>query len=246
MYAHRVLLRWKRRHPSRSAASRLVRCSARVTLAAGSMLWAMSGFQLAASLASSLAWPIVVVVLLAFAWIKREDIGKIFNVRAFPQGRSLRRVRAGPVELEWDQLIESTAEKVAEIPPTSNPDTKGLVAELGQIAHTVPTAAVLEAFARLEKRLREIYEPLREDYESSLGGRYRVLGVNQITSTLAKADVISPEIHAAIINLSKLRTEASHRVGESDITAMDATEYLALVDGVLGYLNGLPIEGRHH
>jgi len=200
----------------------------------------MSGFQLTASLASSLAWPLVVLLLLIFAWIKRKDIGKILNLREMPQGRALRRVRAGPVELEWDQLIESTAEKAAEVPLVEAPSPNGLVRqELNAVARSVPTAAVLEASARLEQRLYAIVQQLPDRYRTNLVSTPSrpVPNVLRMVDVLVAAEVISPDIRQVIYNLIQLRNEASHRVGGVDITTEQADDYLALVDRVLDYLN---------
>jgi hypothetical protein len=204
----------------------------------------MSGFQLTASLASSLAWPVIVLILFAFMWIKRDDISRLFSLRTMQQGRTLRRLRAGPVELEWDQLIESTAEQVSEVPPitTSVSASVGLVRqELNDIARNVPTAAVLEAFARLEQRLREIFDQVRDDNEEGPSGKYtpRFYGMPQMVRVLSERGIIPDEIRAAILNLNRLRNEASHRVGGADITADQAYDYLELVDRILDYLKGI-------
>lgn len=203
----------------------------------------MSGFELVASLASSLAWPVVAIIILAFIWIKRNDISNLFNFRSMPQGRTLRRVRAGPVELEWDQLIESTVEQVSEVPATTiDAPADSVRKELRTIAGSVPAAAVLEAFARLEQPLRELYETVRDRYESTLGGRYspRAPSVPRMARILLESGLISNRIHGAILNLNRLRNEAAHRVGGADITTDQAHEYLELVDRVRDYLKDVP------
>jgi hypothetical protein len=73
-------------------------------------------------------------------------------------------VRAGPVELEWEQLIETTAEKVPEAPAPMSTPGRSIGQELVAIANSVPTAAVLEAFARLERRLHELYDKVKDEY----------------------------------------------------------------------------------
>jgi hypothetical protein len=200
----------------------------------------MSGFQLIASLASSLAWPIIVIAILVFVWAKRDVIGNLFNSRTIAQGRTLRRVRAGPVELEWEQLIETTAEKVPEATAPISTPGKSIGQELAAIANSVPTAAVLEAFARLERCLRELYDKVRDEYESTLSGRYPPRpGVIRMASVLVASGLIPEEIQAAILNLNRLRNEAAHRVGGADITTEQAYDYLELVDRILGYLDGV-------
>lgn len=152
----------------------------------------------------------------------------------------MRRVRAGPVELEWDQLIESTAEKIAEVPlaATLGPQD-GVQQDLKDIARSVPTAAVLEAFARLEKRLREIFDQGVVDYEKVRPLPRRVETMPVMLAVLSRRGVISDEIQESIRNLNRLKNEASHRVGGADITADQASDYLELVDRVLDYLNDI-------
>jgi hypothetical protein len=199
----------------------------------------MSGFQLVASLASSLAWPVIVMVMLIFVWSKRDDIQKLFSPRSISHGRTLKRLRAGPVELEWDQLIESTAEQVSESLNTPITVTEESVKqELGPIANSVPAAAVLEAFARVERRLRKIFDKLPYDLKSVRYGMHSP-GVSLIADILSENGLISREIRLAIYNLNQLRNEAAHRVGEADITTDQANEYLGLVDSVLTYLKDL-------
>ena len=142
--------------------------------------------------------------------------------------------------MEWEQLIETTAEKVPESPATVSIRDKSVRQELTTIANSVPTAAVLEAFARLERRLHELYDSVRDEYESTVAGRYPPRpSVIRMARILAAGGLISEEIQAAILNLTQLRNEAAHRVGEADITTDQAYEYLELVDRVLDYLKSI-------
>jgi hypothetical protein len=201
----------------------------------------MSGFQLVASLASSLAWPIVVAAGFIFVWIKRDEVGRLFNSRAMTQGRTLRRVRAGPVELEWEQLIETTAEKIPESPAAVSTLGKSVRQELATIADSVPAAAVLEASARLERRLRELYGSLRNEDGASPAGKYPSRAAfGQMVRLLTANGSFSPETEEALLNLTRLRNEAAHRVGGADITTSQAYDYLELVDRVLDYLRDIP------
>jgi hypothetical protein len=153
-------------------------------------------------------------------------------------------VRAGPVELEWEQLIETVAEKVPESPAVVSTAAKSVTQELAAIADSVPAAAVLEALARLERRLRELYNKVRDEYESSLGGRYPPRPtIARMARVLVASGLIPKEIEGAILNLSRLRNEAAHRVGEQDITTDQAYEYLGLVDRVLDYLKSVSDNG---
>jgi hypothetical protein len=192
-------------------------------------LIAVSGFQLAASLVSALAWPVFVMIILLLAWIKRAPIADLITSRSIGQGRALRRLRAGPIEIEWDQLIESTAEKVLEASPREAPVADAEVSqELATIADSIPAAAVLEAFARVEHRLREITADINVDTS-----RRRARTVGTMARLAFLSGLITEEILGAIYNLTRLRNEAAHRVGEADITSDQAHDYLQLVDRVL-------------
>jgi hypothetical protein len=182
-------------------------------------------------------------MLLAFFWVKREDLGRILNSSLLPKGRALKRLRAGPVEVEWDQLIETTAEEVSEIPSGVSPSAVGLPKVLHTAARSVPTAAVLEAFARLEMRLREIYDQVNTA-DPAYTGKLRFSSARQIIDRLSQEEVISPKVRTIVLNLNQLRNEAAHRVGETDINSRQAAEYLKLVDSVLSYLSLISIDNR--
>jgi len=187
----------------------------------------VSGFQLAASLASSLAWPVLVAAILIFAWSKRRAISELLNLRSISHGRTLRRVRAGPVELEWDQLIESTAKQISDAVPMVDAKPRGTVRrDLDTVASSVPAAAVLEGFARLERQLRVKTQGIL-DTHSEPGRRRIERSVLAMARSARDHNLISEEI------LSGLRNEAAHRVGGDDITTEQAREYLDLVDSVI-------------
>jgi hypothetical protein len=191
----------------------------------------MSGFQLTASLVSSLAWPLITISILFLIWAKRRDIGVLLSLHSTPQGRTVRRLRAGPVEVEWDQLIATTAEQVPDIPASEPSAEKSSREELAKIADSVPTAAVLEAYARLEGRLRELQA--QEDPVLTS----RPVAIHQVLAALVRSGSISGEVNLAVRNLNHLKNEAAHRVGAADITTEQAYEYLELVERVLDYLN---------
>jgi hypothetical protein len=188
----------------------------------------VSGFQLTASLASSLAWPVVLLATVAFVWFKRSDLVTLFESRKKSSERPLKRFKAGPVEFEWEQLIDATSKQIsAEVLPTA-PDN--LVSkELDTIVDSVPTAAVLEGSARVEQRLRQLVSHGSGGNPET--GRYATM--TALARTAFEERLISEETYKAIDNLRRLRNEAAHRVGGADITADQAREYLQLVDRVL-------------
>jgi hypothetical protein len=185
-------------------------------------LAAVSGFQLTASLVASLAWPVVLFIIVALVWVKRTEILGIIGGGSVKPGRPLKRIRAGPLELEWDKLIESTAVKVEAIGAShlSLDATKSA----GNILSSSPAAAVLEGFARVETSLRNLLK------KANKPGSGSIVAMSQ---GAAGDGLISQEVFDAIYNLYRLRNDAAHRVGEADISDDQAREYLQLADSVL-------------
>src|SRR5262249_46161637 len=118
--------------------ARLVRCPA------------MSGFQLIANLTQSLAWPLAVVIA---ALVLRKPLAHLITNRP-PQ-----RVKAGPFEVEWERLI-AEAEKEIEgttcTPRGDVPPRPSVVEELAPAAEAAPVVAVQEAYATIERELRQL------------------------------------------------------------------------------------------
>lgn len=107
--------------------------------------------------------------------------------------------------------------------PTA-PINYNLGEELSRLAEIAPTSAVMEAFKRIELRLREMLDtpgtlPLRP-----MGGRVLARGARE-------RGLISDETLAAIEGLSVLRNLVAH--SDSDIGVDRARDYLALADAVL-------------
>lgn len=211
----------------------------------------MSGFQFAASLVASLAWPIVVLATLAVVWFKRGDIASLIGTNGpIAGGRKIRRVKAGPIELEWDQLIQSAADQVMRAVPLTPaaegsqsgsragalPGGGGITSEaIRPTLSSVPAAAVLEEFARVESRLRALLD--RAGKPSSASD-----DVGTLTRQAFQMGLISKELLSAIDDLAKLRDEAAHRVGRAEITASQARQYVDLAERVMLGL-GVSTEG---
>ena len=78
-------------------------------------------------------------------------------------GRGLRRVKAGPVEVEFDQVQIQVQVDLARSPELADdlpvPAPIGSLSEvLSRLAETSPKMAVLTAYHRIEERLTEILE----------------------------------------------------------------------------------------
>jgi hypothetical protein len=211
----------------------------------------VSDAQLAASLVASLAWPVFILGAIVAAWIKRREIIDLVGSNgAIAEGRKLKRLKAGPIELEWEALIASTAEQVNRAMRVTSTRTEGTEARPSErpviadrndtgaggtgispdailpISSSVPTAAILEEFARIESRLRYILSragkhPSPRDTAVALSER------------ALEAGLITPELSNAIKGLAGLRNEAAHRVGQADISTEQARQYLDLAERVL-------------
>lgn len=207
----------------------------------------MSGFQLTASLVSSLAWPILAVAVLVFVWFKRHAISELVNLHSTHEGRTLKRLRAGPVELEWDQLIETTVKQISDIqpePPSARKTREPGVSsarkaraseELLPLSRRNPAAAVLEAFDRVDEKLRSVVVNPKELVDDEPTNP----SFNAMIFKAFSQKMISGEIFGAMNNLARLRNEAAHRVGGDEISSGQAYEYLVIVDHVLEALEYL-------
>jgi hypothetical protein len=209
---------------TRNAQRRIRRRLGRMSLVRGYCV-IMSGFQLTASLVSSLIWPAVIVIVIVLLWARRSEIGKFINDNPVSRGRPFRRIKAGPIELEWDQLVELTIDSVRDI--SGRLERSPVSDELRPMAREDPTAAVLVAFNQVEQALRRLFPQFGKASVSRL-------------AELARSEGLIPEqVWAAVNNLIALRNAAAHRLGDADITPGEAYEYLSISDHVVSILQRL-------
>lgn len=171
------------------------------------------------SLTQSLAWPTGVfgiVVLL------RRPLSEALS-------HGIRRLKAGPVEIEFDQEATEVRQDVRRIPEVAAAEPHripvSLADELASLAKASPRATVLEAFTRVEERLDELLDKASVEYKRKVGG-----------TTLAKLafshELISPETRDAVQGLSALRNLAAHSPHDN-IGTDRALDYVAMADAVL-------------
>jgi hypothetical protein len=172
--------------------------------------------QFIASLVHSLAWPGAVV---GIAIVFRRQVVDLLS------GAKARRLKAGPVEIEFDRVISSVeAELGSEPAPRSTRMPRlTLLEDLAPIARAAPTAAVLEAHSRLEHQLRELTQAL---------GEQRQAGAVALARLALANDLITPETENAIVGVTTLRNLAAHG-RQAELSEERAMDYLALVDAVL-------------
>jgi hypothetical protein len=185
----------------------------------------MSGFEFAAALVGSLAWPIVVLIV---AVLFRRQLSALL-------ARPLSSLKAGPLEAVWDRQV---AEIEAELPgsPSSAPSVGGAADtdRLREIARAAPVAAVLKAFALVEEQLRQIL--LDAGVDAGRGGAMHMARV------ALEAGLVQPETVKAVEGAAVLRNLAAHG-READLDEGRALDYLALVDAVSFALGHRPTGG---
>jgi hypothetical protein len=186
----------------------------------------VNGLAFVASLVNSLAWPAAVGLAVI---VLRRPIGVAFS-------RGVRRLRAGPVEVEFDQELAEVREELRRSPELAAAAPPllpvSLAEELARLADVSPRAAVLEAFARVEARLVELLDSAGVE-------SFRAVGGTALARLAHRHKLISDETLTAVEGLSVLRNLAAHSPAD-EIGAERARDYLALADAVLYALREKP------
>jgi len=185
----------------------------------------MTWLAFIASLVHSLAWPAGIVAVVT---IMRKPIGAALN-------RGLRRLRAGPIEVEFEHELAEVREELsrsAELSAAASAEAEvTLASELTRLTEISPRAAVLEGFARIEGRLRERLDDVVEVNDRATARVMAGVAYNQ--------GLISEETLRAIEGLSVLRNLAAHSLTDT-ISVDRARDYLVLADAVLHALRAKP------
>jgi hypothetical protein len=174
-----------------------------------------------ASLVQSAAWPVAVFALV---FLIRKPLQEAVSHR-------LLRLKAGPVEAEFDREAVEVREEVRRIPEVAAAklgqvagETVNLSYELATLIAVSPQGAVREAFAHVEMRLEELLEAADLAHPQRSGMALARVALDH--------DLISPETFKAIEGLSNLRNLVAHSVGD-DIGRARAEDYVAMADAVL-------------
>lgn len=180
----------------------------------------MDPLAFTASLVDSLAWPVAVVaIVLVFRTTIRSALA-----------RPLRRVKAGPLEAEWDEKVAEALVDVATSPETSDspaPDRPMVSERLQQIATQSPRGAVLAAYAEIEQALRR-----RLTLDGYAEAERRPQSARQMAVVAEERKVISRQTADAIQGATVLRNLAAHGP-EGEIDPRKALDFLTLADGIL-------------
>jgi hypothetical protein len=179
----------------------------------------MGWMEFVSSIVGSLAWPTAAVIA---ASVFRKQLRDLLGTR-------LHRLKAGPVEMElFDRKLAETEAEVDPIPKPAKAAgmlPEGVAGELGSIVDTSPAAAVMEAHARVERRLREILAEAGVE-------ETRSRSVRELARVAAEKELIPRESVRAVEGITVMRNLAAHGQG-NDLTPSRAREYLDLVDAVL-------------
>lgn len=153
---------------------------------------------------------------------------------ALSQG--LKRLKAGPIEVEFDQEATEVREEVRRIPEVAEAEPRqypvSLTDELARLVDASPRAAVLEAFARIEGRLGDLLEEDGASPDRKIGG----VALARIANDLG---LISNETRDAVDGLSTLRNLVAHS-STDEINTERARDYVSMTDAVLYVLRKRP------
>lgn len=186
-------------------------------------------FKTIVELVTGVAWPLVV---LGIAWIFRSELRSVLTSRNA-------RFKAGPIELAIEQArvgVEGAASFTTNDDVPSAAAAPPVINSLPPIAD--PTGTVIRAYAQLEDALRKKFS---EHGESAMGdwGRSGV----QMASRAAQQGLITDAAAEAVRGVAVLRNLAAH--GQRQVTAVEARDYVALVEATIYSLRPTPRDGQH-
>jgi hypothetical protein len=155
----------------------------------------MDALTFIAKLVEFLAWPGAVVLIVL---ILKKEIQRLLNL--------LRKVKAGPVEAEFEAGVEKLEQLVVETPgePMEYYALKERKLELMRVAEASPRAAVLEAWRDVEAAVlklvnaKAVYIPEKN------------ASVNTAARVLAKEGYFPADLVSHFYELRELRNKAAH------------------------------------
>jgi hypothetical protein len=181
-------------------------------------------FEFAASVIRSLAWP-AAVVLIVFLFRS--------SIRSALTG-PIKRWKVGPTGAEVEYWEQAASEALEQLPPNAAEKAEealggGLAGELTPLAEIAPSAAVMEAFVRIEREVRRI---VMDPPSLAQPRQIERMGGRQLAVIAHQDGRISDQSLNAIDGLVVMRNLAAHgRGGEIDTDR--ALEFVHLADAVL-------------
>ena len=177
----------------------------------------MSEFELIVQLAQALAWPLVTLIIVL---VLRRPIRQMLTQRP------MSRLKAGPLEVEWDRMGSEVEAVIGGPVPTDKPG--GVRDELTTEAATEPSVAVLAAHAAVDRTLRQLLAAT----DIPTADVNRAPGTVGIARLAHERNLITEKSLKAIEGITVMRNLAAHGSGR-DVTTEQAQDYLRLVDAIL-------------
>jgi hypothetical protein len=148
----------------------------------------------------------------------------------------LKRLKAGPFEVEWAALVEKVGEhmpalQAAVVAGTRDEELRALL----ELADRAPTTAVIASFNAIEGELRRIAEEnkfLVDDKMSPV----------ELAHLAARQGLLREEVVPAVHALASMRNLAVRQPAHVEVKVQEAREYVTLVQGVLSAPSG--VEGQ--
>lgn len=209
----------------------------------------MGGFDFTANIISSLAWPLVILVLIL---VLRAQIKKAAEA-IVKRIADITEVTAPGVSVKLEKQISELAERTEALPDSTSEGENVIVSpqparlELRAFSPTVtgtseaeqqvtkyqrlaaenPKAAVLTAFSDLEVLLRRIYE-------QKLGAQGRFVSFGKIIDGLERAGLLDDFVSRALREVSDIRNEVAH--SDATVNQAMADGYIESIGNLIGYM----------
>lgn len=186
----------------------------------------MDWLQLLASIVDSLAWPATIGVAV---YLLRKPLMELLpNLRLF---------KYKDLEIEFSEKLEKLEQTLEQGPPPEQIPQRSDLQQVSDerfylLAEISPSAAVLEAWTDIERKLRIIAD--RQNIEERRGR-----SVLYITRVLRSQEIISPRLTSLLDDLRALRNVAAHPTGERQVSLIEARRYKEIVDQVGDELQSL-------
>lgn len=191
---------------------------------------AMDTLDFIAEIIRAVAWPVAVVVLVL---LLRESLAKVLS------RPGLRELRAGPsgIEAIWNETLTEASVELKSAGPVATQlresAQEARLADLEAIVDDQPAAAIMEAFARVERSLVERMRSATDEETPKVGAR-------ALVRHALERGAITDETAKAIEGLTVLRNLAAH--GGGTVSRTRGRQFLALADAVLYSLTREPGE----
>lgn len=190
----------------------------------------MTGLQFVVGLIGALAWPTVVLILVLM--FRGPILQAVSDQGA---GRSLKRAKVGPVEIEWETLDQARTEVATAGTPGSISHLPIVSSHLGDVlplVETHPTAAVMISFQKVEAALAQALHARNIPTDG-------IRTVGRLVETAQREGVVSPNLASALDGLRRIRNQVAHALDPEDagVTPARAIEYVTTSEEIINALS---------